>query len=98
MMKCKGNFKYKGISKTEAGVFKNDKGEEIKYNASYKIKVDEITDNGINERVLKFPAENDALFQKIITLKPYDDITLDFVVELTNNGCKVTPIDLIQSK
>ena len=30
-MYCEGNFKFKGILKKDAGTFKNDKGEVIKY-------------------------------------------------------------------
>ena len=58
IMKCKGNFKFKGLQKRDGGVFKNNKGEEIQYKESYVIKADEETENGIYERSFKIAVDS----------------------------------------
>lgn len=90
-MKCIGKFKFKGLVKREGGSFTNDKGQEITYNASYLLKVDESTENGIYERGFKIP-EDSKLVLPLSKLQPYQDITLEFEVNFYGNSIKVVPI------
>ena len=57
-MKCKGEFIFRGIERREGGNFINEKGDTISYKPSYKVKVDEVTEKGVFERVLKVAEEN----------------------------------------
>lgn len=93
-MKCEGNVIYKGIEKREGGTFKNAQGQEIDYNASYVIKFDEIVGNNINERKLKFPASNKALYDKFNDFEPYTKVRITCDVVISNNACKLVPIDV----
>lgn len=94
-MKCRGNFKFRGLQKIDAGDFVNDKGESIPYKASFKLKLDEITDNGIQERIFKI-ATDSVLVSQFKDLKPYQDVCIDFEVQLYANGCRVVPVALIK--
>lgn len=95
MMKCQGKFKYKGLTKRDAGVFKNDKGQEISYKESYALKVDEVTENGtINERIFKI-ATDSVLVPQLMNKELYSDITLDFEIMLYNSGAKIVPVGLV---
>ena len=95
-MKCVGKFKFKGLVKREGGSFTNDKGQEINYNASYLLKVDESTENGIYERGFKV-ADDSSLVPSLLQLKPYQDITLEFDVILYNSSIKLVPIAIKNS-
>lgn len=95
-MKCRGNFVYKGIEEKQGGEFTNDKGQTIKYDGSYSLKVDEVTESGVNEIRLKIPLTNKALFDKLKTKKIYDNIVLDCEVQLSTSYARVVPIDLIE--
>ena len=55
-MKCKGSFVFKSISHRDAGVFKNDKGEDVKYPSAYILKVDEI--NAVSYTHLTLPTNS----------------------------------------
>ena len=52
-MECRGKFKYKGLTKKNGGEFTNGRGELVKYNESYEIKLDELTQDGVYERKFK---------------------------------------------
>ena len=93
-MKCKGNFIFKELKRIEAGVFKNDKGEEIPYNASYKLKVDEISETGINERIFKFSPDNTNILNSLSNAKPYENISIEFDVRFYSNGCRAIPVTI----
>lgn len=94
-MQCQGKFNYKSLGKREAGEFKNERGQLIKYNESYALKVDEILNgNQVVERVFKFPTSNKTLYDKLSTLKIYDTVTLIFNVELYGSQAKLVPIDI----
>lgn len=94
-MQCQGKFNYKSLSKREAGEFKNERGQLIKYNESYALKVDEILNgNQVVERVFKFPTSNKSLYDKLSTLQIYDTVTLIFNVELFGSQAKLVPIDI----
>ncbi len=97
-MKAIGNFVFKGLEKRPGGTFKNDKGQDINYNESYLLKVDEVTDESINERKLKIPIENTTLINSLNKLKPYDHVTLECEVSLYQNSAKVVPSAIVPSK
>jgi len=90
-MRAKGKFKYKELRRTDAGTFKNDKGEDIKYNASYKLVTDEIDSDGIHERIFKLD-ENSALIPQLQKLEPYTDIVIEFDVKNYASGIRLLPI------
>ena len=52
-MYCKGTLIFKSIEKRSGGTFKNDKGQDVNYDASYVIKADEVKDKEVNERKFK---------------------------------------------
>lgn len=93
-MNCRGIVIFKGIEKREGGVFKNDKGQDINYNASYLIKFDEDINGNINERKLKFPASNLVLFDKFKEIKPYTKVNLSCDVVISNTICKLIPTNV----
>lgn len=93
-MKCDGVVIFKAIDKREGGKFKNAQGQEIDYGASFVVKFDEIVDNSINERKLKFPASNKALYDKFKDFEPYTKVKLFCDVVISNNACKLVPIDV----
>lgn len=95
-MRCKGIVMYKGIEKRDGGTFKNDKGQDINYDSSYVVKFDEIVENKINERKLKFPVSNKVLFEKFNNLRPYTEVLIDCDVVLGTNTCKLIPIDVTE--
>ena len=92
-MKCIGKFKFKGLTRKDGGSFTNDRGQEIKYKPSYSLKLDEMTEEGINERLFKI-ADDSALVSSLQQLKPYQDITLEFDVILYANSIKLVPVAL----
>lgn len=94
-MKCYGNFKYKGLTKRDGGEFVNSKGEKVSYKPSFSLKLDELTESGIYERVFKI-AEDSPLVNSLKDKKLYEDITLEFDVSFYTNGPRVLPIQLIQ--
>lgn len=94
-MKCIGNFKFKGIEKKPGGKFINDKGKEIIYNDSYRIKVDEVTEYGIYERDFKIPANSD-LAEPLLITKPYTDIELEFDIRFYGNRISCIPVAIVK--
>ena len=90
-MKSLGKFKFKEIQKVDGGTFTNSKGDEITYNDSYKIKVDEMTNNGIYERVFKIPIDS-PLVREFAELKPYTDITIEFDINIYGSKVSVIPV------
>ena len=94
-MKCEGEFVFKNLSKRVGGEFKNDKGQEIKYDECFIIKCDEVIDTEINERKFKFPKDNKTLKAKLEKLPAYTKINILFDVSLSNNVVKLVPEDLV---
>lgn len=92
---CKGEFVFKSIEKKDGGVFTNDNGKEIEYDASYKLKVDEISENGIDEIIFKIPLKSRQLYEDLKALNPYDKIVLEFdiVFSKSSGTVKLVPID-----
>ncbi|MCI8617508.1 MAG: hypothetical protein HFJ60_04610 [Clostridia bacterium] len=96
-MKCQGNFVFKSFAHKDGGVFKNEKGEEIKYPASYTLKVDELMDNGdINERKFKVSEKQVVLINDLKSLEAYQKIILNFNVTIyaTKISIEVDSVDV----
>ena len=93
-MNCKGIVVYKGIEKRDGGVFKGNDGREVKYDASYVVKFDENNNGVINERKVKFPASNTYLYNKFVSIKAYTEVVLECDVVLSQNNCKLVPINV----
>ena len=94
-MKCRGNFIYKAITKRDAGEFTNNNGELIKYNESYILKVDEITNEGIYERTFRIAIDS-PIVKALENSKPYDDIVIEFDVRFYNNRNSVIPVAIVK--
>lgn len=94
-MYCKGIVMYKGIEKRDGGTFKNAQGQDVDYNSAYVVKFDEVVDNKINERKLKFPTSNKVLFDKFQNFEPYTQIQIVCDVVLMQNACRLVPIDAL---
>lgn len=95
-MKCQGKFKYKGFEKRDGGDFVNPQGQKIEYQPKYVIKVDEIGQEGVFERIFKVPLES-ALIPQLSNKNLYDDITLEFDIQFTSKGIPtITPINIVK--
>lgn len=94
-MIAKGKFKFKSIEEKSGGEFVNSQGQKIKYDGSYSIKVDEITDNGIYERRFKVNLNENSLISKLKQLNPYTDVEITFYIQFYGNSTKVVPTDII---
>ena len=93
-MLCKGTLIFKSINKREGGTFKNDKGQDINYDSSYIIKVDEVKGKDVNERKFKFPQTNKVLYDKFVDIEPYTKVDITFDVIISTNTCKLVPVDV----
>ena len=93
-MLCKGTLIFKSIDKREGGTFKNDKGQDINYDSSYIIKVDEVKGKDVNERKFKFPQTNKVLFESFSEIEPYTKVDITFDVVISANTCKLVPVDV----
>lgn len=93
-MKCFGEFVFKSLRKREGGTFKNDKGQDVNYDEAYVLKVDEVSNDGVDERTLKIDKNNTVLLNKLQNKKPYDKINLVCDVVLYGANAKVIPIDI----
>ena len=94
-MKCVGEFVFKGIEEREGGEFTNSQGQNVKYNASYVLKVDEKTEKGIYERRLKVSKDNSDLVNKLKAVEEYTKIWLSCEVSFYGNKVMVIPVDLV---
>ena len=93
-MKCQGKFKFRGLVKKDGGKFTNNQGQEISYNESYALKLDEETENGVYERSFKVAIDNPivpALAQK----KLYEDIVIECDVTIYNTRVSLVPVSVI---
>jgi len=93
-MKCNGKFSFRGYEKKEGGEFINERGQKVKYDASYVLKLDEEIDGKVYERKLKFPITNTVLLSKVQSLKTYDEINLLCDVNFYNNQVRLVPLDI----
>lgn len=96
-MKSIAKLIYKGIEKKDGGEFVNDKGQKIKYDGSYVLKADEQTENGIYERRFKIPLNNVSLIESLKLKKAYDEITVNFDIQMFGNNVRIVPIGLFDS-
>lgn len=99
-MICKGQFIFKEVSKKDGGEFTTPEGEVIKYDPTYLIKVDELSDKGIDQRKFKFPITNDNLFAELKALNPYEKIEIVFDTFFNtndnyNNNCRLVPVSVV---
>lgn len=93
-MIAEGNFIFKGIRKKDGGEFVNTQGQKIKYDASYEVKFDEVTeDNECFERKVKVSLENKELIEKLLNAKIYSKIHLIFEVGFNTRGITLKLID-----
>lgn len=96
-MQARGKFIFKSLERKDGGEFVNERGQNVKFDASYQLKVDENSDGVINERKLKISQKNDLLIQKLMKKKPYEPIELLCDVQMYGSVAKVIPVDLIDS-
>lgn len=94
-MYSRGEVIFKSIQKRDKGTFTNEKGQNVEYDSSYVINIDEKSRNGINQRKLKFPTSNKVLYDKFEKLQEYTKIILVCDVEFTQSGCRLVPIDVL---
>lgn len=96
-MQSKGKFVFKSLEKKDGGKFINEKGQEVVYDSSYQLRIDENKNGVISERKLKISQKNDILIQKLMKLQPYDKIELLCDIDFYGSVAKVIPVDLIDS-
>lgn len=96
-MQARGKFIFKSLTKKNGGKFTNEKGQEINYNSSYELKVDENIDGSINERKMKVAESNNILIQKLSGKKPYEPIDLICEIQFYGSIAKIIPVDLVDS-
>ena len=96
-MQCEGTFKYKGLTHVDAGSFKNDKGDTIQYKECFKLKVDEMTPQGIYERTFKI-ASDSVLIPELMKFNVYQDIHLIFDVLIYASSCRVVPVGIVKDR
>lgn len=85
---------FKGLSKREGGHFTNEKGQDVTYDDSYVLKIDEVINGEGFERRLKFPVSNKELANKLRDLETYSNIKLICDVQLYASSAKIVPVDL----
>lgn len=90
-MKCNGDFIFKEIRKIDGGTFKNSAGVDISYSEKYRIKVDEFTEDGINERTFNLDIDS-KLVNEFKKLQAYDKVFIEFDLRLYANSCRLIPV------
>ena len=96
-MQARGKFIFKSLERKDGGEFVNEKGQNVKFDASYQLKVDENNNGVISERKLKVSQKNDVLIQKLMKKNPYDPIELVCDIQMYGSMAKVIPVDLIDN-
>lgn len=94
-MNCLGKFKFKGLVQKDGGEFTNARGEKLTYKPSYQLKLDELSENGVNERIFKLPIDS-PLVPELSKKRLYEDINIEFEIEFYSSGIKLTPVALKQ--
>ena len=93
-MRCQGKFRYRGLEKKDSGTFVNAQGQKIDYPAKYILKLDEVGEDGIEERCFKVALDS-TFIPKIINTKIYDEVTIEFDIQFSKNGVtSLNPIDI----
>ena len=90
-MKCKGEFINRGMERREGGNLITDKGQTISYKPAYKIKVDELTEEGVFERILKIEEDKAQLINDFRVLDIYQKINITFNVVIYNTRVVLVP-------
>ena len=83
--RTKFELKSRGLEKKDAGVFVNPQGQKIEYPAKYILKLDEVGEEGIEERCFKVALDS-TFVPKIINTKIYDEVTIQFDIQFSKNG------------
>lgn len=83
-MKCKGEFVFKTLSHRDGGTFKDANGNDVSYSPAYVLKVDEVSNNSINERRFKVDEKNTYLINLLKDLDAYTKIIIEFEVSIYN--------------
>lgn len=91
-MNCRGSFVFRDFRKVDAGKFVNASGETIEYAERYNLKVDEITNKGIQERIFKVATDNTNVLNSVKNLQPYDKVIIDFDVQVYNTRVSLVPL------
>lgn len=94
-MQSRGKFVFKGIEERPGGEFVNDKGQKIKYDSTFQVKVDEFVEGKPEERLFKFKKDNTYLADKFKELSIYDKVLIDFNIDLYKTSVRLVPIEVI---
>lgn len=97
-MKLKSEFVFKCVEYKDAGSFTNDSGQVVKYKDKYILKVDEITEKGINSIEFVVPVDSHLLVSELKRLAPYDKISLELEIVIYRNGCRLVPLSVEKSQ
>lgn len=90
-MNCKGNFVFKGVEKKDGGTFTDDKGKDVKYDACYLLKVDEIIDGKANDRRFRIALDNKNIVETLKNVSLYTAITITFDVVIYATRVRLIP-------
>lgn len=96
-MKTSGEFKFKSIEEREGGEFVNERGQKIKYDGKYVIKLDEQSEDGkINDRRFSIDKKDIDLINQFKSLPTYSDIKIEFDVRIFNSQVRLVPVKLLE--
>ena len=85
-MECQGKFVFKTFMFRPAGKLIDENGNEVNYSGAYKLKVDQLGEDGsINERTFNIKEDSTVLINTLKQFKAYDKIVLFFNVVLYNS-------------
>ena len=94
-MKAFGKLVYKSLEERDGGEFVNAQGQNIRFDKTYVLKVDENLNGSISERKLKVDPANVGLVNQLRELKVYSEFELECDVVMYQNSCKLIPVRLI---
>lgn len=96
-MKTSGEFKFKSIEEREGGEFVNERGQKIKYDGKYVIKLDEQSEDGkINDRRFSIDKKDTDLINQFKSLPTYSDVKIEFDVRIFNSQVRLVPVKLLE--
>ncbi len=96
-MKTNGEFIFKTIEEREGGEFVNDRGQKIKYDGKYVIKLDEKSEDGkINDRRFSIDKKDTELINQFKSLPTYSDVKIEFDVRIFNSQVRLVPVKLLE--
>ena len=95
-MKTNGEFIFKTIEEREGGEFVNDRGQKIKYDGKYVIKLDEKSEDGkINDRRFSIDKKDTELINQFKSLPSYSDVNIEFDVRIFNSQVRLVPVKIL---